>query len=398
MGNKEGNTVLKNSVQPSITQFLNKVLFLKSSITKMSVKAIKMLFFGFFFIFSLSSAIIILVMLFMVNKVYEKVKRYIKENYKFLLTIVLLFVFFFYELPFVVYKPGGTIDLSDRVEIEDMYPSEGSLSMAYVSMMKGNIPFVLLSFVIPNWDLVPQSKITLENESVDDSIIRDRLFLEEGLDNATISAYHLANKEIKIKKINHVVTYITEEAKTNLKVGDVILNVDGKEFSALEELQGYINSLEKNREVSFLVLRDDKEKKCTAHVYEIEQVLKVGISIINKYEYEENPKINIKTKASESGSSGGLMTSLSIYNALVSEDITKGRNIVGTGTIDIYGNVGEIGGVKYKLLGAEKAGADIFLCPVLNYEEALQVLEENHLKLKLISVDTLENAVKELQK
>lgn len=333
----------------------------------------------------------------MFSKVYEKIKKTIKENYKFLITIILLFVFFFYELPFVVYRPGGTIDLSERVTIEEGYPTNGSLSMAYVSMMKGNIPFVLLSFVLPNWDLVKSESITMENESVDESIKRDHLLLEEGLDNATISAYKLAGAEIKIKKINHVVTYITKEAQTDLELGDIILSVNKKEFAELKELQNYINSLKKEEEVTFQVLREGKEETCHAKIYEIESTLKVGISIVNKYEYETSPKVSIESKASESGSSGGLMTALSIYNALTEEDITKNRNIVGTGTIDIEGNVGEIGGVKYKLLGAEKAHASIFLCPLENYEEAKEVKEKKHLKLEVIPVKTLEEAVKALQ-
>ena len=334
----------------------------------------------------------------MFNKVYEFIKKIIKENYKFLITLFLMFVFFFYELPYVIYRPGGTIDLSERIVMEEKYESGGKLSMAYVSMMKGNIPFVLLSFVIPNWDLESANSITLDNESIDDTIKRDRLYLENGLDNATISAYKLADKEIIINKINHVVTYITKEAKTDLEVGDVILSVNGKFFDALEELQNYINSLEKNQIVKFKVIRDDKEVDCTATIYEIENVLKVGISIVNKYEYELNPELEIKTKESESGSSGGLMTALSIYNALVPEDITKGRNIVGTGTIDPEGNVGEIGGVKYKVLGAEKDGADIFLCPKENFEEAIRVKEENNLEINVVSVSSLEEAVKELLK
>lgn len=333
----------------------------------------------------------------MFNKVYEKIKKTIKENYKFLITIILLFVFFFYELPFVVYRPGGTIDLSERVTVEEGYPTSGSLSMAYVSMMKGNIPFVLLSFVLPNWDLVKSESITYENESVDESIKRDHLLLEEGLDNATISAYKLAEAEIKIKKINHVVTYITKEAQTDLELGDIILSVNKQEFAELKELQNYINSLKKEEEVTFQVLREGKEETCHAKIYEIESTLKVGISIVNKYEYETSPKVSIESKASESGSSGGLMTALSIYNALTEEDITKNRNIVGTGTIDIEGNVGEIGGVKYKLLGAEKAHASIFLCPLENYEEAKKVKEKMHLKLEVIPVKTLEEAVKALQ-
>ena len=41
-------------------------------------------------------------------------------------------------------------------------------------------------------------------------------------------------------------------------------------------------------------------------------------------------------------------------NAITEYDITKGLMIAGTGTIDSVGNVGEIGGVTYKLAGAEK--------------------------------------------
>lgn len=334
----------------------------------------------------------------MFNKIYEKVKKYIKENYKFLITILILFVFFFYELPVVIYRPGGTIDLQDRITVENGYSAEGSLSMSYVSMMKGNIPFVLLSFVLPNWDLVEAKSITMENESIDESIVRDHLYLEEGLDNAIISAYNLADKTIEFKDIHHVVTYITKEAQTDLKVGDIILSINEEKFSRLEELQNYINSLKKDETVSFKVLREEKERECFAKIYEIENTLKIGISILNKYEYEAEPKVTIETKESESGSSGGLMTALAIYNALTETDITKNRNIVGTGTITATGEVGEIGGIKYKLLGAEKRHADIFLCPIENYEEAKKVKEKNNLKLTILPVKNLQEAIEALEK
>ena len=40
--------------------------------------------------------------------------------------------------------------------------------MSYVSLVKGTIPMLLLSFVIPNWDILPSEEITREDESVDD--------------------------------------------------------------------------------------------------------------------------------------------------------------------------------------------------------------------------------------
>ena len=57
----------------------------------------------------------------MFSKIYDKVKNYIVNNYKFLIALVLIFVICLVELPFVVYKPGGIIYLSDRITVEDAY-------------------------------------------------------------------------------------------------------------------------------------------------------------------------------------------------------------------------------------------------------------------------------------
>ena len=102
-------------------------------------------------------------------------------------------------------------------------------------------------------------------------------------------------------------------------------------------------------------------------------------------------------KDNESGSSGGLMMSLAIYNALTEEDITKGLNIVGTGSINSDGTVEEIGGVKYKVLAAEKNKADIFFCPVENYEEALKVKKRRKLDVEVVKVASLKEAIAYLE-
>ena len=159
--------------------------------------------------------------------------------------------------------------------MQEKNETKGKLSMAYVSMMKGNIPFVLLSFIIPNWDLEKSSQITIDNESVDDTIKRDRLYLEQGLDNAIISAYKMANKEVKINKVHQMIIYITSDAKTDLEVGDINLKVNNNEFEELSALQGYINSLKKDELVSFEVQRGEEIINCTAKVYEIDNSLKV---------------------------------------------------------------------------------------------------------------------------
>ena len=81
----------------------------------------------------------------------------------------------------------------------------------------------------------------------------------------------------------------------------------------------------------------------------------------------------------------------------IAEDITKGKKIVGTGTISEDGKVGEIGSVSYKIASAAKAKADIFLCPKENYEEAKEYAKKHNLKIKIKAVSTFEEAINYLK-
>lgn len=334
----------------------------------------------------------------MFNKLYEKVKEFIVLNYKFLIIWGIIIFLFFYELPYVIYTPGGVVNLENRISVTDGYESSGSLNMSYVSLVKGTLPMILLSYVIPNWDLIPQEEITREDETVDELLELEKLYMESSINNAIILAYNKANKNIKIKNEVNNIIYIADEADTDLKMYDKLISVDDIKINSVNELKEYINTKNKGDIVKFKVIRNNKEKECSATIYETSDGLKVGISFLTTYEIETEPKIEVLTKSSESGSSGGLMLSLAIYNALVEEDITKGRIIVGTGTIDIDGNVGAIDGVKYKILGAVKNDANLFLCPMDNYEEAMKIKDEFDLDIEIYGVNTFDEALNYLLK
>ncbi len=333
----------------------------------------------------------------MFNKIYDSIKNFIINNYKFLIAWIIIVVLLFYELPYVIYTPGGIVNLEERIVVdgeEDV--TAGSLNMSYVSLVKGTIPMLLISFVVPNWDILPSEEITREDESVDELLELEKLYMKSSIDNATILAFREAGKELNItREVNNII-YIADEAETDLEMYDELLSVDGKNLATIDELRAYVNTLNEGDTVSILVNRDGKEKECSAKIYNTSDGLKVGISFLTTYEYETTPEIEVTTKNSESGSSGGLMLSLAIYNAIADEDITKGRTIVGTGTIDINGNVGEIDGVKYKLLGANKNNAEIFLCPMENYEEALEVKEEYDLDVEIHGVAIFSEALEYL--
>ena len=334
----------------------------------------------------------------MFNKLYSNVKNFIVENYKFLIIWGIIIFLFFYEFPYVIYTPGGIVNLEDRIEVENSRDTEGSLNMSYVSLVKGTLPMILLSYIIPNWDLVKSSEITTPDESVDELLELEKLYMQSSIDNATILAYEKAGKELNItREVNNIV-YISDDADTDLEIYDELLTADGIEVNDVAELREIVNSKNEGDTITFLVNRNGKEKECSAKIYNTEDGLKVGVSFLTTYEYETNPEISVATKASESGSSGGLMLTLAIYNAITDEDITKGRTVVGTGTISLDGTVGAIDGVKYKILGAVKSDSEIFLCPMENYEEALSVKDEFDLDIEIHGVATFDEALEYLKK
>ena len=331
------------------------------------------------------------------KKLFYKVKQYWLNNYKFLLVFALIITLFMVELPYKIYTPGGMVDLSERVSVEDGNDYDGTLGMAYVSMVKGSIPYLLLSYVIPDWDIVSESELKYDNETMEEKIEADKISTQQSIDSAIIAAYQLAGKKIEIESENVHITYIDEQANTDLEILDIVKSVNGVEVKSTEELKTLIQNYAAGDELVFEVERDGEERNCYATLYDTEDGVKVGISLTVTYNYQEDPQASITMKQSESGPSGGLMMSLAIYNSLVEEDITKGKTVVGTGTIDIEGNVGAIGGVKYKLIGAVKSRADVFLVPSDNYEEAMQVKNDKNYDITILSVDTLSDAIESLK-
>ena len=330
------------------------------------------------------------------NKIYDIMKKYIVENYKFLICIIIILMFFYIEFPYIIYKSGGLVDLGNRVETELDYDSKGSLSMSYVSVIKGAPAFILLSFILPDWDLK-----SIEEEygdtSYDDVIASGKEYMNEGIDNAIISAFNESNYYVKINKTTISVGNVLNDSDNDLKIGDEILSIDDKQINNQNDIKKLLANYKENDKVIIKVKNNDKEYTRYARLMKIEDGLKLGIIITYKYDYETEIPVKIKTKDNESGSSGGLMMALAIYDSLTKEDITNGLNIVGTGTIDPSGNVGAIDGVKYKLLGAEKKDADIFFVPKENYEEAMKVKKKRNLKVKVVKVNTLKEAINYLK-
>ncbi len=320
------------------------------------------------------------------------IKTILKEDKFYIIALAILILIFNIRLPFYVNAPGGTININNRIEYQDKKEYKGSLNMLYVTEYVASIPFYLLSHIIPDWDLesIKENQVS-STESVEEINKRNKILLENSINNATYVAYKSANKKIEITKTKYVVVAVTKE--NGLKIGDEILEVEGKKVSSLEMIKQTIEEKNVGDAINLKIKRNNKEQEVVAKIEKEENKKALGVMIVTNYNLKPEKEVKLKFKQSESGSSGGLMMSLSIYSAISGKDILKGRNIAGTGTIDMNGNVGEIGGIKYKIMGAVKNKMDVVLVPSANYKEAIKVKEAKNYKIKIVKVDTFMDAI-----
>jgi PDZ domain-containing protein len=181
-------------------------------------------------------------------------------------------------------------------------------------------------------------------------------------------------------------------AEGRLAAGDVITSVDGVEVTEATQLQQLVSGPPAGTTLTIGYLRDGQPGSVAVTTEAIgdDDTGRIGVEISTEFDVPFELSIQLDRIG---GPSAGLMFALGIIDKLDPEDLTGGRIIAGTGTIDEAGNVGPIGGVPQKLVAAHDLGAEAFLLPSANCAEALENAPEG---LPLLRVDTLEQAVRAL--
>ena len=329
----------------------------------------------------------------MLNKLYVQTKNFIKENIKYILILIIAFFVFNFKLPYYIDIPGGLIDVSERLEVEDGYSINGSLNLAYVSEFRATIPILIIAYFNDDWEIIKKEDIVADNETIEENNYRNKILLEEANQNAIIVAFDKAGLDYKVENRKVNIIYVYEEADTDLKIGDTITEINGIKINSKEDISAITKEAD---ELSIKIINNGVEYTRYANKINIGDGEFIGITVSETKDVITSKDVAINFKESESGPSGGFMMSLSIYDCLTADDLTKGLKIVGTGTIDEFGNVGAIGGIAHKIKAAVKEEADIFFAPSANYEEALKVVTEEELDITLVEVSNIDDAIEYL--
>lgn len=280
-------------------------------------------------------------------------------------------------------------DAADTIVVEggDAYPPNGELLMLSVIHQDVNVFEAALAALDPKVDLIEKSKLRREGES-------DQEYRSRVLDQMTDSNFRAI--AVALTYLGYptrlVVTEIIEGVPADgvLELGDVITGADGDEIRTVQDLQDKVSSLGIGEKIILTVGREGDTLELEVEL--VEHVSRPGDPMIGIGLGElPDPPFSVRIDSTGiGGPSAGLMHTLAIIDTLTEGELTAGHVIAGTGTIDFEGNVGLIGSVRQKVVGAEASGAEYMFVPAAQYETALTAPHEN---MEIIPVETLQDAI-----
>jgi PDZ domain-containing protein len=335
-----------------------------------------------------------------------------KSWLRWLVLFGILIIINFVQLPYYFSVPGEAKILTEVIEVEDGNPYEGTFMLTTIRMGKANIVNYVWALVSDKRELIPEDQVRPEGETDEEYHHRQLMMMTGSQELAVIVAYNYAGEEAYFENHGVLVTSVIPgmAAEGNLEVGDRIVAIEGEEVLEIDTLFDRLGEYSIGDDVSVTFERENETQSVQLLVEPFPEEVdpegeRGGIGIVNPVtdrELVNTPEIEIDTDQI-GGPSAGLMFSLEIYNQLLDEDITKGYQIAGTGSIDEQGNVGRIGGVKQKVYASHEAGADIFFAPVeqgeagSNYEIAVETAESIGTDMEIVPVNTFEDALQYLE-
>ncbi len=309
--------------------------------------------------------------------------------------VVVFAIGIFYQPPVVVFGPGTSFDVSDDISIRgaDTDPVDGGFLLTSVSVQQPT-GFGFLLAVVQGKETAPISNLVPRGVDADEFFEEQRTLFEQTQRIAAAAAAKAAGMEVDIKGTGAIVSAVIPGAPAArvLEEGDVITEVDGQPVLLADDVGRPIRSRPRGTRFEITVERDDRERtfELTSREGVVEGAPGIGV-LLETRDFDVELPFDITFREREiGGPSAGLAYALAIYDLIEGANVADGRDVATTGTIDLDGRVGPVGGLEEKAISATRAGADLFLVP----ED--EVRDARTSGLDVVGVSTLEDALKAL--
>jgi len=312
--------------------------------------------------------------------------KHIKKIVMFSFAYVYIVMILVTPTNYQVILPGGLTQLSTVLEI-DGYTMDDHFYSVHVLSRE---PITIFQYyLLKNNDEVSITELTDRDKdtSLIDSIKQGSISKESSYQVSYIKAYTLArqvDEDISIEyDYKGLIIYDFPRRIDELDIGDLIIAIDGISLTALDFETS--KELAYKREVTYTILDDGK----TFDYHYVYDENDVYFWFFPSYEITDAyPNFDYEQLHLIGGSSGGLLQTLNIYVSLVNLNL-KNVKIAGTGTIEMTGEVGLIGGIRQKIITANDNDVDVFFIPEAHLDDVSDMV----INFELVPVKTLDEAV-----
>lgn len=313
-------------------------------------------------------------------------------------------------MPFVEYLPGGATPIEPLVAISgaDTTPLDGETALLTVRLARPSSVQLLAARLDRDRQLVPLARIYPQGVDRQVHIARERDRFDRQFDVA--AAVGAAAAGVPLEVVTAVV--IVEVDPTGpaggvLSPGDVVLSVDGDPVTSGAALAERVRASPAGVPLTLRIIHGASGDDTSTGVERELRITpesaggpgdapRIGVTVQTAVDDLVLPiDIALTPGVRIGGPSAGLMVGLTVYDLLADEDLLRGRRVAGTGTLDVDGVVGAVGGVPEKTLAAIAAGYDVLLVPAAD-TAATQRLARG--RITVIGVATLDEAIDRLRR
>ncbi|CAM3324668.1 Lon protease [Arthrobacter ulcerisalmonis] len=301
-------------------------------------------------------------------------------------------------VPYVVESPGPTYNTLGesqghpviKVSGHETYPAAGNLDLTTVYVDGGpNGPVSILG-AFSSWldrtkSVYPEELIYPTGTSREEAQEQSSVAMTTSQENAIASALN----ELKIpygQKLQAVDLSPGAAAEGRIEPDDVLVSINGTPITSLAVIQADL-AAGNGAPVEVVVERDGQQLTQTMTPKDNgEGRFILGVVLKALFTFPFDVQISLDKVG---GPSAGMMFALGIIDTVTPGDLTGGVHVAGTGTITPDGQVGPIGGIGQKMVGAQKAGATLFLAPAENCDEVVGHVPDG---LQVVKVENLAGA------
>ena len=298
-------------------------------------------------------------------------------------------------LPVVAIEPGTAVPVPPRVNVAaPVQPVHGQLLLTTVRLAEPSAVRAVVDWLDRQADLVPRQAVIPPGVDEPEYFAAQERVFRESAQVAAAVGLREAGYPVEVSgggvRISAVIP--GSPAAGKLREGDVVTAVDGRPVRVASDLVEATSRARAGDEVTVEVRRGDEIHRYAIRLARVSELGRPALGVaLSTLGFDVKLPFAVEVDQGRiGGPSAGLMLALTVYDLIDPLDLARGRTIAGTGTIDVAGHVGAVGGVPQKVAAAKEAGAELFLVPA---EEAKQAREAAGKGLKVASVETFDDAV-----